>query len=91
LPPPTPGVANDKYVDIREGKEGGVEISTARAKTASKPAKAVNTVVSKKAARRAISAIRKHVGSYRKDLASAAVARTSAVHRALRAKGVKKN
>lgn len=79
------GLVNDKAVDVRE-QDGAVATSTKRAKTAQKPASAVNTQLSKKGARRAASAAKKAVGSYRPDLASAAVARVSAVHRSLRAK-----
>lgn len=63
-----PGIANDKAVDIREGANGGVDITVKRAKTAGKPAASVAKATSKKGARRSISAIRKQVGSYRKDL-----------------------
>ncbi|KIZ02258.1 60S ribosomal protein L28-1 [Monoraphidium neglectum] len=84
------GIVNSQAVDIREGATGGVDISVKRAKTVSKPASAVHKVTSKKGARRAIAAVRKQVGSYRPDLQSAAVARVSAVHRALRAKAAKK-
>ncbi|KAI8463662.1 MAG: component of cytosolic 80S ribosome and 60S large subunit [Monoraphidium minutum] len=83
------GIVNDKAVDIREGS-GGVEVTTKRAKTATKPNTAVTKAVSKKGARRAIKAVRKQVGSYRADLANAAAARMSAVHRSLRKAGAKK-
>lgn len=84
------GVANDKYIDVRESKTAGaVDLSLARPKHFAKPAAAKHTATSKKGARRAIAGVRKQVASYRKDLEKAAVARASAVHRALRAKAAK--
>eukprot|EP00879_Flechtneria_rotunda_P012618 GHRR01013176.1.p1 GENE.GHRR01013176.1~~GHRR01013176.1.p1 ORF type:complete len:131 (-),score=51.76 GHRR01013176.1:50-442(-) len=80
------GIANNKAVDVSfEGD--ALKVSKKRSKTANKPSQAVATAVFKtKNARRSLNSVAKEVAGYRPDLKNAAVARASAVLKALRVK-----
>ena len=86
LPPPSPGLANAKTVDIAAAPGGGIAITVSRPKHASKPALSRHTTVAKtSSSARLADGAGRAAGSLRPDLKRAAAARASARARAARA------
>ena len=83
----SPGLANEKTVDVTAAPGGGVAVRVSRPKNASKPSKATSTSVSKKTSpRRVAAAAGKAAASLRPDLKRAAAAKASALLRAARSR-----
>eukprot|EP00199_Chlamydomonas_sp_CCMP681_P004725 CAMPEP_0119102430 /NCGR_PEP_ID=MMETSP1180-20130426/1180_1 /TAXON_ID=3052 ORGANISM="Chlamydomonas cf sp, Strain CCMP681" /NCGR_SAMPLE_ID=MMETSP1180 /ASSEMBLY_ACC=CAM_ASM_000741 /LENGTH=129 /DNA_ID=CAMNT_0007086723 /DNA_START=83 /DNA_END=472 /DNA_ORIENTATION=- len=77
-------LANPKFLDI-QAKDGAVKVVRGSEKNANKPRKvAASAYIVKSNARRAIAAVGKQTGSFRKDLQKAAVGRMSAIQKSLR-------